>query len=216
MEMRRLRKFIGVTLIAWGLIGWWVKPGWLEAQESGYDLSLSTYWGGADFEQARDVEIDDLGNIYVVGGTQSINFPRTLGSGFNSGSCPTLGSGGRMDVFVTKFSSTGQLVWSRLLGGPCYDRAYATEVDDQGNVYIGGRAGDNFPTTSGVVQPGFGGDSSPNGLYGQQDGFIAKFSGQGQLLWATYLGGNDKSFFRDIDLDAQGNVYGILTRSEEH
>ena len=34
-----------------------------------------------------------------------------------------------------------RLLWSTLLGGPNYDRAYAVEVDDRGYVYVAGRAG---------------------------------------------------------------------------
>ena len=38
---------------------------------------------------------------------------------------------GWMDVFVVKLDSSGNVVWSTLLGGPNYDRAYAIEVDDE-------------------------------------------------------------------------------------
>ena len=36
-----------------------------------YDLTFSTYFGGSDWEHARDVAVDKSGNIYVVGGTAS-------------------------------------------------------------------------------------------------------------------------------------------------
>ena len=49
----------------------------LVAQESSHTLTFSTYLGGSDDEQARDVDTDAAGNIYVVGGTKSANFPFT-------------------------------------------------------------------------------------------------------------------------------------------
>ena len=46
----------------------------------GYDLIFSTYFGGSDWEHARDVVVDNSGNIYVVGGTASADFPTTFGA----------------------------------------------------------------------------------------------------------------------------------------
>jgi len=180
-----------------------------------YELNFSTYIGGSGYEQTRDIYVDSQGYIYVVGGTASADFPTTPGAYDTTfdNRCGQCGSDGPMDVFVMKFDPNGQLIWSTYLGGPNYDRAYAVEVDKQGYVFIGGRAGDGFPTTAGTIQPNFGGDSDINHAYGPQDGFIAKLSPTGkQLIWATYFGGNDGSFFRDIDIDSQGNVYGALTR----
>ena len=180
-----------------------------------YDVAFSTYLGGSGSDTVRDVAVDRDGNIYLVGGTDSTDFPVTTGAyqtTFSSGG-GSVGGAGDHDAYVTRLTPDGQLVWSTYLGGPNYDRAYAVEVDDDGNVYVGGRAGDGFPTTVGVVQPTFGGDASPNQLYGAQDGFAAKLSPDGtQLLWSTYFGGDDVSFFRDIDIDDLGRVYGILTR----
>ncbi|HVK86949.1 MAG TPA: SBBP repeat-containing protein [Kofleriaceae bacterium] len=177
-----------------------------------------TYLGGDAFEQARDVTVDGQGNIIVVGGTQSANFPTTAGAydtTFDTSAGGQLGGGGRMDVFVTKFSPTGALLWSTFIGGPSYDRAYGVEVDAAGDIYIAGRAGVGFPTTAGVLQPTFGGDVAANGLYGPQDGFVAKLSTDGTtLLWSTYFGGDDRDFIRDLDLDSTGIYVGVgeLTR----
>lgn len=191
----------------------------LSAQSTGqtYSLFFSTYLGGNNFEQGRDVAHDSSGNIFVTGGTQSTNFPTTTGPIFNSGTCPSLGSFGRMDVFITKFSPTGQRIWSRFLGGPCYDRAYAIEVDNQGFVYVAGRAGERFPTTAGVVQTAFAGDTlTVNSAYGKQDGFISKISPDGTtVVWSTYWGSPSEDIIRDLAIDGQGNVYPALTGSSQ-
>ena len=173
-------------------------------------LNFSTYLGGGGEDTIRDLTTDAAGNIYVVGGTGSPGFPVTLGPGFNASGCSTLGTGGPLDVFVTKFSPSGQIVWSRLLGGPCYDRAYAVELDGAGNIYVAGRAGDGFPTTAGALQPAFGGDTVPVSLYGRQDGFITKLDSSGSVLWSTYFGAADMAIIRDIAVDPAGNVYPVL------
>ncbi len=172
-----------------------------------YEIAFSTYAGGKRWEHARDVCTDQAGNVYVVGGTASSDFPTTPGA-FDRTFDDTgrrLGDAGPCDAFVMKFSPEGRLVWSTLLGGPNYDRAYAVEVDKWGNVYVAGRAGPGFPVTTDSFQPTFAG-SRYNAFYGDQNGFVAKLSPDGRrLLWASYVGVGE--LCRDLAIDAAGNVY---------
>lgn len=39
-------------------------------------LSYSTYLGGSRFDQANGIAVDSLGNAYVMGYTNSLDFPR--------------------------------------------------------------------------------------------------------------------------------------------
>lgn len=179
-----------------------------------YQVVFSTYLGGSGHEDsARAVAVDAAGNTLVVGGTTSADFPTTPGAydrEYATGG-RSVGSRGPMDVFVTKLDPQGKMVWSTLLGGPNYDRAYTVRVDREGFVYVAGRAGEGFPTTPGTVQPEFAGDNQPNGAYGKQDGFITKLSPDGtQVIWSTYFGTPGKSIIRDMDLDSEGNLYVVM------
>jgi len=109
-----------------------------------YDLTFSTYFGGSDWEHARDVTVDKSGNIYVVGGTASPDFPTTPGAYSQSQQTGGAQEFGPCDVFIVKFAPDGTLLWSTLIGGPNYDRAYGVEVDEQGYVYAAG-PGRAFP-----------------------------------------------------------------------
>ena len=172
-----------------------------------YIAEFRTYFGGIAEDTVRDVVIAPDGTIVVVGGTASADLPGRLNS------LSTGGYSNVMDGFVAKLSSDGtQVLWSRYLGGPNYDRSYAVEVDQSGNIYVAGRAGAGFPTTAGSVQPVFGGDhnNTTSSLYGQQDGFVAKISASGNVIWATYVGGNDASIIRDIAVDANENIYIVM------
>jgi len=179
-------------------------------QTTGYHLSFSTYIGGSNWEHARDVFADAQGNVYITGGTASPDFPTTPGAydrTYNTGGSQ-IGSAGNCDAFVCKFDSNGSLIWSTYLGGPNYDRGYGIEVDTQGYVYIAGRAGPGFPVTSGAFQTNFQGVDA--GIYGMQNGFVAKLSPDGsQLIWASYVGVS--SLCRDLAVDASGNVYTHLS-----
>ncbi|TWT39855.1 Beta-propeller repeat protein [Thalassoglobus neptunius] len=170
------------------------------------EISFSTFLGGSEWEHARDVCVDDSGNVYVVGGTRSSDFPTTENAlqTVHEKSGDKIGSGGYCDVFVSKFDASGTLIWSTLLGGPNYDRAYAVEVDAAGNVYVAGRAGPGFPVTKDAFQPDFQGDDG--GIYGLQNGFVAKINPEGTaVVWASYVGVG--LLCRDIAVDDDGDVY---------
>jgi hypothetical protein len=168
-----------------------------------YDLTFSTYFGGSDWEHARDVVVDKSGNVYVVGGTASADFPTTPGA-----YCQQLQTGGSQefgpcDIFVVKFAPDGTLLWSTLIGGPNYDRGYGVEVDGQGYVYVAGRAGPGFPVKN-AFQPDF--DGVDNGSYGMQNAFVLKLAPDGSdLVWASYVGVS--TLCRDIAIDENEDVY---------
>jgi len=174
-------------------------------------LGFSTYTGGSRNDQIRDVTTDIHGNIYITGGTESSNFPVTAGA-YQTVHNPGRSDNSRIsqyDVFVTRLDSNGNIIWSTLIGGPNYDRAYAIEVDNQGYIYVGGRAGRGFPVTRGAFQTTFMGGQEASS-YGPQDGFVAKLTPNGRkLVWASYFGRSDPQIIRDLDIDQNGNVYVV-------
>ena len=179
--------------------------------QAAVSLSFSTYMGGSAEDSVRDVAIDSSGNIIITGGTASLNFPVTSGSldtSFN----------GWHDVYVAKLDPSGSLLWATFLGGPNYDRAYAVEVDSQGFIYVAGRAGQGFPTTSSALQRSFAGDVVGSPTYGAQDGFISKLSPDGRsLVWSTYFGSDGRDFIRDLAVDSSGNSYiGVSDVTRNH
>ena len=165
-------------------------------------LAFSKIIGGSKFESIRDVIIDRKSNIFVAGYTAS---PESYATSHILGSTHY---NGKSDVLVAKYNPNGEPVWTTLIGGPDIDGAYAIELDSQGYVYVGGRAGEGFPITNGVFQEEFQG--GPNKAYGRQDGFIAKITPDGKsLVWASYFGAWDESrhIVRDLDVDSKGQVY---------
>jgi hypothetical protein len=156
----------------------------------------------------RDVHTDCEGNIIYVGGTGSKTFvisPNTISTIYN---------GGASDVFLVKVDSNGNALWSTLLGGYLYDRAYAVEIDHSGYIYVAGRAGPGLVTSECALQKSFAGDNNPNSAYGIQDGFITKITPDGStIVWSTYIGGGGRGFVRDIDLDSEGNIWAGISNA---
>ena len=90
--------------------------------------------------------MDAVGNAYIVGSTDSADFPATL----NAYQVTPKGGG---DIFVAKVNATGTgFSYATLLGSSGADAGYGIDIDSSGNAYVTGEAGaGNYPTTAGVV-----------------------------------------------------------------
>ena len=143
-------------------------------------LTFSSFLGGNLNTYAKAVAVDSAGNAYVTGYTASTNFPTT--PGVYGTSCATCATNAN-DVFVTKISPTGVLVYSTYVGsaGSTDDKGYAIAVDSAGNAYVTGEAsysgsGPAFPVVNGfTIEPGAG-------------AFLFKLGSTGSdLLYSTQL-----------------------------
>ncbi len=154
----------------------------------------ATYYGGSDADQGSEVSADPAGNIFLTGITYSTNFP--VLSAFQSGNAGT----GYDDAFLVKFDSGGNRLWATYFGGNDDDRGLGVAADPSGNVFITGQ-------TRSTNLPVLGGTQMSNASAGGNDVFLAKFSGAGARIWATYYGGStgdDYGF--GVATDVSGNV----------
>ena len=157
----------------------------------------SKYIGDAGTDEGKDVVVDDVGNIYITGATNS--------SGWTSGGFDTTYAGGK-DAFVVKLNPSGQLLWSTYLGGNSTDAGKSIAVDEAGNVYVVGGS-----WSSGWTSRGFDTDYG-----GDEDAFVVKLNNAGQHLWSTYLGAAGTEHGQQLALDGEGNVYVAgTTRSSD-
>jgi Beta-propeller repeat/Bacterial Ig domain len=107
------------------------------------------------------------GEAYVTGSTTSSGFPTTQ-TAFQR----VLGGGaiafglGANDIFLTKFSPTGRLIYSTYFGGSGEEFGAAVALDRDTNAYLTGTVGPTLPVTPGAFQQKFAG--------GESDAFVAK------------------------------------------
>jgi Beta-propeller repeat len=168
---------------------------------SGSGLVYSTYLGGNGIDQGNGIALDPAGNAYVVGTTNSTNFPTV--SPFQ------VGKGAQNDAFVAKINPAGSAwVYATYLGGNNEDQGNGIAVDASGNAYVTGyTASTNFP-----VQSAFRGFNT-----GVVDAFVTKLNPVGSaLVYSTYLGGSALDYGTAIAVDSAGSAYvtGIVTSDD--
>jgi hypothetical protein len=174
----------------------------------GSNVVYSTYVGGSGGDQGTAIAVDGGGHAYLVGRTNSSNFP-------NSGAFQTSFHGGTYDAFLTKLDAAGALVYSTYLGGTDADHATGVAVDTAGAAHVTGyTASTDFPTGGGFVyQPTINCNATtptcgpPSGFF---DAFVTKVVFDGvttSLAYSTYLGGSADEFPNAIAVDGAGNAY---------
>jgi uncharacterized protein (AIM24 family) len=142
-------------------------------------------------DRGSGIAVDSASNIYVTGNTDSLDLPKAINSSFGS-----------QDAFVTKFSSTGEVIFSTYLGGSNIDggQGIAIAVDSANNVnvyVVGSTHSLDFPKVNAL-------DSE---LGGKEDAFVTKLLPTGEALFSTYLGGSKGSDSgSDIAVDGDGNI----------
>ncbi|MCG6898395.1 MAG: SBBP repeat-containing protein [Gammaproteobacteria bacterium] len=158
-------------------------------------LLYSTYLGGSEDDAGQGIDIDDEGNAYVTGRTNSTDFPvNNALQPINAG-----GIGLFAEAFISKISADGSsLVYSTYLGGSGSDEAYGVQVNADHQAHIVGKSlSSDFPTLSPVeVQP-----VSSSAV------FVSKLLADGSgFVYSTRFGGGVARGM-DIALDGAGYAY---------
>ena len=147
--------------------------GLLIKMDNSLNLTWGRYLGGSGIDLALSVKTNQVGEIYVGGGTTSNNLSNTAGAvnSFSSGSD---------DGFIAKFEADGTPIRTTYLGTSAADMAFFIDLDSDEEVYAFGQTFGNYPTTEGVYN---------NGNSGQ---FIHKISPDlATSRWSTRVGAGD-------------------------
>lgn len=153
-----------------------------------------TYFGGSNTDKIYGTDLDLNGDLIVCGYTGSGNNIATSGSFQN-----TLTSS--WDGFVSKFSPSGNLLWSTYYGGLGISEGLRNCVaDNKGNIYCAGYSND----TTNVIAT-IGSHQFSNG--GGTDAFLVKFNSAGTRIWSTYYGGSGAEVGYSCSVDSFSNVF---------
>jgi Beta-propeller repeat len=153
----------------------------------------ATRTGGSKWDAAGDLEVGKDGSVYVLGQTESADFPTTADD------VQRQFGGPRRDVVVLKLDASGKIVYSTFLGGTKNDEPTSMAVADDGTVYVGGvTMSSDFP---GLRVGQFGPGGSP-------DGFVARLRpGDPKSLQTLLIGGAGREQVTGLALDKSGNLF---------
>ncbi|MBK9730236.1 MAG: T9SS type A sorting domain-containing protein [Chitinophagaceae bacterium] len=179
-----------VTTGAYQTVKQGVSDNFITKMNQSGTILWSTYFGGEAEEVAFGMCLDGFGNLYLCGQTRSLLVMSTTGA-------YQVTNNGLIDAYISKFDTSGVLIWSTFLGGAGKDQCYSC-IADQTGVYVGGytESATNI-VTAGAQQTVYGGAG---------DAFISAFSPSGAILFSTYLGGSDQDRAHDVVLDHFGNL----------
>ncbi|MBL7915632.1 MAG: T9SS type A sorting domain-containing protein [Bacteroidia bacterium] len=150
-----------------------------------YDPSGNAIWGAADGAAMGDfgnaAAIDNSGNSYIAG---------------------AIVPNSDLQLFVSKYSNTGTLLWTQVATGTGSNRAYGMDIDHLGNVIVTGEFRGTTCTIGGQTLT----NSGPSGL--NQDLLLVKFDASGNVVWAKSEGENlSGDIGKAVEVDQFGNIY---------
>lgn len=147
-------------------------------------IIFSVLIGGSGYEWSNGAAVDNEGNVYVTGTTDSPDFPFT-----GSSSQGTTG-------FVVQLNPAGtSLVYALSIGS--FTPGGLALTPDGRVVVVGSTDQRNLPTTENAVQ---------RALTGRFGAYVMRLSA-GTIDYATYLGGPGETFAHDVAVDGAGDFY---------
>ncbi|TCN51509.1 hypothetical protein D0809_22500 [Flavobacterium circumlabens] len=163
-----------------------------------------TYYGGQNYSDIADIKVDFQNNIIVTGSTQSLSSISTPES-----YKPNLS--GSSDAFLVKFNSLGVRLWGTYFGGEYEDLGFAVDVDNNNNIYI---IGLTTSRTGIAVNSKFQTHINEDPAFSNTiDGFLTKFGSSGNLIWSSYVGGENREDLSDIVVKNDYLIIGGSTYS---
>jgi hypothetical protein len=145
----------------------------------------SRSFGDADDDQyGIDVAVDQAGSVIATG-----YFAGTV----DFGGGPLTSTGGS-DIYLAKFGSNGEYLWSRRFGDAGDQEGNSVAVDASGNVLLAGGFSGSVDFGGGVLASA-----------GQEDICIAKFTAAGAHLWSKAFGDATSQKATSGAIDVSGN-----------
>lgn len=162
--------------------------------------TFSTFLGGNRDDEARSIEVDALGRIYITGITTSTNLPAV-------GTLATLNAGKR-DGFYAQFGSDGgDIAGCTYFGGAGDDELISARLipNSSNMLMVGTTTSSDFPIE---------GQGARSERAGATDGFLSVIN-LGALAFSTLIVGNDNDTTVAAVADRLGNPYYVVNSTSK-
>jgi hypothetical protein len=157
-----------------------------------YDAQGNALWcRNAESTRGVSVSADASGNAFVAGVQQ---YTTTFGSTVLSDK----------DVYIAKYDASGNVLWAKNIESQLYYLPVSNSsyfnvdicAEVGGGVFITGTFRDSTMIGSTMLTSA-----------GKHDGFLAKYDGAGNVLWATRFGGSLTDYGQSVSTDMGGSVF---------
>ncbi|MBL0048824.1 MAG: T9SS type A sorting domain-containing protein [Bacteroidetes bacterium] len=156
------------------------------------DLIWAKMMSGTVNGWGKKMKLDSNGDLILVG-----NFAGTVDFDPSAGTTNVVAASTNFsDVFITKYTPSGALVWAKKIGGSVYDEVDALILDSNDNFYISG-----YMNQTVDFDPGAGTYNLIMPI-NSQAGYVAKYDNQGNFIWAFL---KDREVY-DLAIDASGKL----------
>ena len=142
---------------------------------------------GTGNEVINDLQIDELGRVFLVGSFEDTLNVKDI----------FLTSNGRRDGFIACLSFELNPIFSKQIGGKYEDYIQAIAFDTNNHFVIaGGYSCEMFLDKESIQMP-----------HGGFDIFLCKYDENANLLWADNIGGNAHDYISSVAINQNNNIY---------
>jgi hypothetical protein len=151
--------------------------------------------GGAGFDVASSLDVDNLGNVYLTG-----SFEQTVAFGTQ-----ILSTTGSSDIFICKLNPIGDILWAVKGGGTLSEYGGSIKLSTNNSLIVSG-------SFAGLATFGTASLTSS----GSRDAFLASFDNLGNFNWAKRYGSSaiGDEQFSSISVDNLGNIFACGSFSD--
>lgn len=143
--------------------------------------------------QGTGIAVDPSGDIVITG-----YFSGSVD--FDPGTATNSITASGTDAFVTKWTTTGTLVWAFKLGGTGTDFGRSVAIDAAGGIYVGGQ----FQNTMDINPTASTTSLTSNGGY---DAYLIRYTAAGNLSSGQSIGAAGNDAINSVDVDNNGNLF---------
>jgi hypothetical protein len=164
--------------------GGYVVAGWTES------FGSESSGSGEDIGDIFIVKLDSSGNVQwakTIGGAsedRANSIIQSSDGGYVVAGWTASFGAGYVDIFIVKLDSSGNVVWTKTIGGSSDDRAYSITQSSDGGYAVAG-----FTTSFGA---------------GKEDMYVVKLDSSGNVQWTKAIGGSDGDEARSIIRSSDG------------
>jgi uncharacterized repeat protein (TIGR01451 family) len=170
---------------------------WLLKIDANGIIQWDKCYGSSGTDQGYDVKIGADNSYYILGSMSGNDFDGT-------------GNHGQDDAWFAKIDNSGNLIWSKLLGGSLFEKLYTFTSDKENNFIL-----------VGVTKSNDGDVSGNHGGADSDDMWMVKLNSSGNIIWQKCFGGSDMDddYYEtlvDVVVDKKGDyIAGGLAHSSD-